>query len=478
MNDVKKPSRNLKYRNTVTRTVPILRINDSINVTKKIERDHKKDLFRKVEQFENESYRDEYYKKEDVHTMIKEIDQDKYSDGDTDTNKEFDYYGRPNKKNNRKIKKQSRFTLLNLLWTFILVAFIVVALLTFVFNSASIFIEPKTINQNISSVISMKNTPDKSSYDIVEIKKEALKTIEKSGVKKVVSKASGDIIIYNNFNNNTQKLVKNTRFESADGKIFRIVDSVTVPAKIGNAPGSVNVKVTADSVGESHNIPSGKFTIPGFKGSPRYTGFYAESKKAMSGGSNSEKIFFAGSDIETSKMEMQAQLRTSILADTSLVKKNKYINAENLLTIVYENNIKALESGADDKLKVTAIGKVILINEDELAKNIASKIYKDYKDEKINFSEKNNLSFTFSSTNSGSVDEALDFNVSGEFSAVFETDSDSISRSLISKENNQNNFNEIMSGFTNIKSATTKIFPPWSNTFPSNYKKINIIPKA
>jgi hypothetical protein len=290
-----------------------LRINDSINVTKKIERDHKKDLFRKVEQFENEAYRDEYYKKEDVHTMVKEIDQDDYDNDELEAEGDFDYYGRPNSKNsNRKIKKQSRLTFLNILWTLILVSFIVICLLTFVFNNANIYIEPKTIEQNISISLNMKNTVEKSTYDMVEIKKEALKTVEKSGVKKVVSKAGGEITIYNNFNNNTQKLVKNTRFESADGKIFRIVDSVTVPAKVGNTQGSVNAKVTADSVGEGYNISVGKFTIPGFKGSPRYNAFYAESKKPMSGGANSEKTFFSSSDIETSKMEMQAELRTSI----------------------------------------------------------------------------------------------------------------------------------------------------------------------
>jgi hypothetical protein len=455
-----------------------LRINDSINVTKKIERDHKKDLFRKVEQFENEAYRDEYYKKEDVYTMVKEIDQDDYDNDELEAESDFDYYGRPNSKNsNRKIKKQSRLTFLNILWTLILVSFIVICLLTFVFNNANIYIEPKNIEQNISISLNMKNTVEKSTYDMVEIKKEALKTVEKSGVKKVVSKAGGEITIYNNFNNNIQKLVKNTRFESADGKIFRIVDSVTVPAKVGNTQGSVNAKVTADSVGEGYNISVGKFTIPGFKGSPRYNAFYAESKKPMSGGANSEKTFFSSSDIETSKMEMQAELRTSILKDVSLVKKDNYINAENLLNIKYEDNIKNLESGLEDKLKVTAIAKVILINKNELTKNIATSVYKDYKNENISFSEKNNLTFSFASGSSKIVEDNIDFVVSGDLSAVFDTDTDAVSKSLASKENNQNNFNDIMSNFTNVKSATTKIFPPWSNTFPSNYKKINIILK-
>jgi hypothetical protein len=161
----------------------------------------------------------------------------------------------------------------------------------------------------------------------------------------------------------------------------------------------------------------------------------------------------------------------------SLVKKDNYINAENLLNIKYEDNIKNLESGLEDKLKVTAIAKVILINKNELTKNIATSVYKDYKNENISFSEKNNLTFSFASGSSKIVEDNIDFVVSGDLSAVFDTDTDAVSKSLASKENNQNNFNDIMSNFTNVKSATTKIFPPWSNTFPSNYKKINIILK-
>ena len=42
-------------------------------------------------------------------------------------------------------------------------------------------------------------------------------------------KASGQIIVYNAYNDNNQKLIKNTRFETPDGKIYRIQASIIVP---------------------------------------------------------------------------------------------------------------------------------------------------------------------------------------------------------------------------------------------------------
>ena len=89
--------------------------------------------------------------------------------------------------------------------------------------------------------------------------------------KEVISKASGYIEIYNAYGAASQKLVAQTRFETKEGKIFRIQNSIIVPgAKMISGsltPSSIRAKVVADSAGEEYNIGSSYFTIPGFKGS-------------------------------------------------------------------------------------------------------------------------------------------------------------------------------------------------------------------
>jgi hypothetical protein len=472
MNDIKKPSRNLKYRNVTTRSVPTLRINDSIPVSKKLAISHTKDIFKRVEDFENENYLKDSEDDDSIDSVIKNKKQVVTSI----KQKDYDYYGRPGSKSREfhnvktlKIKKIFPIIFISLFFLFVLTI-----LLTFVFNSAKLTISSKKIQQEVNQEVTLFNSMEKSDYEIVEIKKEALKDVERSEVKKIVSKASGEIFIYNNFNENSQKLVKNTRFESENGKIFRTVDSVTVPPK----PGFVKVKVTADSVGESYNIRAGKFTIPGFKGSSRYLGFYGESKIDISGGSNSQKSYISKSDLENSKMSMQAELRDLIIKDAKSVSKKDYINAEGLLSFYYENNTSILESDDQQKLKVLAIGKVFLIKKDKLTKLLASKVFTEYGQEEI-YLNKDNFTFSYAqatTTDAKEKDESsINIKVSGFFDGYFQTDKESLVKKLVNKENTQQNFSSLLSEFKSVKSANAKIFPPWINTFPKNYKKIQII---
>ena len=53
--------------------------------------------------------------------------------------------------------------------------------------------------------------------------------VEATAEKEVSQKASGKIIIYNNYSTVSQRLINNTRFEANSGKIYRINSSIVVP---------------------------------------------------------------------------------------------------------------------------------------------------------------------------------------------------------------------------------------------------------
>lgn len=148
-------------------------------------------------------------------------------------------------------------------------------------------------------------------------KKNITQTFPASDKGYVTRKATGKITIYNAFDTNPQTLVANTRFETPDGKIFRITGQVVVPGgtKTGGTltPGSVEANVVADEAGESYNIgPVSRFTIPGFKGSPRYEGFYATSTLAMSGGFVGETKKPTATDISAAREAAKAALLESL----------------------------------------------------------------------------------------------------------------------------------------------------------------------
>lgn len=132
------------------------------------------------------------------------------------------------------------------------------------------------------------------------------------------SKAKGKITISNEFDKEPQPLVATTRFESADGKIFRLIRGVTVPGMSvtdGKAEaGVIEAEVIADESGEAYDIEPSTFTIPGFKGSPKYNKFSAKSKEKMTGGSSeseSKDRAVSASDIARAKEQSEQRFRAS-----------------------------------------------------------------------------------------------------------------------------------------------------------------------
>jgi len=119
-------------------------------------------------------------------------------------------------------------------------------------------------------------------YSLITHTTEASDTITATGRETVEEKASGRIIVYNNHSSATQRLIKNTRFESPEGLIFRINESVEIPGMTKSTdgeivPGVISAEVFADGTGEQYNIDASQFTIPGLKGTDQYEDMYAES---------------------------------------------------------------------------------------------------------------------------------------------------------------------------------------------------------
>ena len=142
-----------------------------------------------------------------------------------------------------------------------------------------------------------------------------------SGKSQVSEKATGKITVYNAYSSQDQTLVATTRFQSPDGKIVRLVNQIIVPgAKIQDGkiiPSSLVADVVADKPGADYNIgPLPKLTIPGFKGTPKFDGFYGTLDMQLSGGFIGVRSVPTASDISLAKSKATATL----LAEKSLVK--------------------------------------------------------------------------------------------------------------------------------------------------------------
>jgi hypothetical protein len=100
-------------------------------------------------------------------------------------------------------------------------------------------------------------------------------------------KAKGKVTFYNEYSPNSQSLVATTRLLSEDGKLFRLVDDVTIPGfkktTEGIEAGIIEADVIASEFGEEYIIGPSTFSIPGFKetNEEKYLKLYAKSEENM-----------------------------------------------------------------------------------------------------------------------------------------------------------------------------------------------------
>jgi len=191
-------------------------------------------------------------------------------------------------------------------------------------------------------------------------------------------KAKGTITIYNEFSSKPQPLVKTTRFLSEDGVLFRLAKNVVVPGVKNKGdekiPGKIDVLVIADKTGKASNIKPTKFSIPGFKGSPKASKIYAVSEDDMSGGSsgNENYAMVTEKDIANAKKEAEKDIDKYVLNE---VKKILKPDVEVLLKNAMKTNITRSEAnsvvGSSVKKMsyfVTTHVIAIVINENDVEK--------------------------------------------------------------------------------------------------------------
>ena len=150
-------------------------------------------------------------------------------------------------------------------------------------------------------------------------------------------KARGTVVIENNYSTDAQPLVATTRLETADGKLFRLVSGVVVPGMTNTGgkkePGAIEASVMADQAGPEYNIDATTFTIPGFKGGPKYAAFSARSAKAMIGGGSgglSDVAVVAKVDLETAEREAKEKAKEDFLGEmrSDLLPDEKVLDEE------------------------------------------------------------------------------------------------------------------------------------------------------
>lgn len=161
--------------------------------------------------------------------------------------------------------------------------------------------------------------------------------------------ATGKITIYNT-SKNEWPLIEQTRFQNADGLVFRIQQSIKVPPASLSEPGKLDIFVIADEtdaygqiIGDRGNITEPtKFFVPGLSETNRQK-VYAESIGAFTGGETITYKMVSEEDIEAARGKMEADLINA--AEEELHKTVLQMNQERNVQLGLLTGPGALEIG-------------------------------------------------------------------------------------------------------------------------------------
>jgi hypothetical protein len=317
-------------------------------------------------------------------------------------------------------------------------------------------------------------------FEIVTLSDEQSRLVAPTGTKEISEKAGGRVIIYNAYSSASQKLLKETRLETTDGKIYRIDVGVTVPGlKTVNGeiiPGSVEVSIHADKAGEQYNVGLSDFSITGFKGDPRYDKFYARSKGEIKGGYVGSVQTASPTAVSSARNELRTAIKESLVRQISSQIPETYILYKDAGNISFETKDDVKNgSGVIVKEKGTYTG--MLLPKDTLAKEIIKEAKYSMKDvSEVVLKNLEGLSFAFEGVDSSetlSQATSIGFTLNGEVTAEAFIDSGKIKKDIAGKPRSE--FNALLANYKGIETATLSMNPFWARYIPTSEDKITIV---
>lgn len=352
----------------------------------------------------------------------------------------------------------------------ILIFFLFLDFIINLFSSVLVKITPvqEFANIDLNLKAQRDSAPADLPFEIVQMEYEENQNIIATGASANGQKASGQIIIYNAYDSSPQVLIKNTRFEAPGGKIYRINDKVSVP---GN--GSVEAVIYADQPGEEYNIGLADFTIPGFKGDPRYEKIYARSKTKMTGGSKNASSFLTENDINKASEGLKSKIKKYLAEKILKQKPGGYVFFSSGLVIDFlENpdNPKKGEIGKEFVFRQKGTATGFLFKEEDFSKEIVKRYLSENNIGKTEIANLNELEFNL--TNHNKENSEISFNLKGKAHFVWKIDSELLLTDLTAI--NGNDYGSVFKKYPAIESAEVIFKPSWWHVVPKNKSRIHL----
>lgn len=340
---------------------------------------------------------------------------------------------------------------------------IIACLLFFVSRTnATITITPKKVNQEVNILIPLA---DSKLATKTQISKTVTKTLPATSEQQVEKQASGKIKIINSHKETPQELVKNTRFQTSNGLIYRIRDSIVVPGYTMNGstvvPGTLEVEVFADSAGEEYNTSNTKFTIPGFSGKEQFEKIIAESVGSIGGGYIGIQKVVSEEAKEQAEKELQEELKKQI--EDTKTQSAEYVLVPNTDTLSF-GDVQDKPEGNSVALSLTATVEAYSFIKKDLASFIGQNSISEASTTDAFDVDMQNLTFSIE-------EEAI--KILGNTQIIWITDLEKLKEDFGGKKRSE--ISGIIDSYKSLEKAKANLSPFWKSRFPSEIKKIEVI---
>lgn len=372
-------------------------------------------------------------------------------------------------------------------WVGAVVAFFLICGIIFsiVFASTVITVRPVTAQVSIAPLTVTANS-NINVLDVVGREIPALKIVTEnaykvsrsaSGKKYLEEPARGTIKIFNVFDSSPQTLVRTTRFVDPDGKIFRLVNTTTVPgAKVQEGkiiPSSVEAEVVADRAGEEYNIQPARFTIPGFKGTPKFGGFYGESSSPMKNGFRGEARVVTAEDIKNGQEEVTRELFAKLRSelDGKIPSGDEFVVLDGARNILVTDLASPKAGARKDEFTIDGRGRaeVVMFKKSDLFSLLGSVLLSS---ERPSIILENPDGVTLKNVRLNAAKGELTFTVEGSATAVRSVQIQEMQSGLAGKTIAR--AEAYLRGRPEITGFAIKIFPFWRWRIPNKIEKIEV----
>jgi len=350
------------------------------------------------------------------------------------------------------------------------------------FTSASVVIEPKTaeVRINVETIAQRGAAPAELHFETISVKKETSVIVTADGEQFVERKASGRIVIYNNYSSSPQRLVKNTRFETPSGLIYRLPQSISVPGRRSEegrlVPGSIETIVYADAGGSEYNIGLSDFTVPGFKNNPgRYKGFYARSKTPMTGGFVGMEKTLSAEKLRSARDGLRSELKIKVVEGVKANLPQGFTLFKDAVFTSFESQPTTAAPGGNIVVQELASSTAVIFNTSEFNVFVAKQSLPQYDGAPVRIDNPEGLKIIVDNTSGAEpllIGDSIRLSLNGTARLVWEVNADKVQSAVAGKRRTESQV--VFLADPGIERARFVIRPFWRSKFPDDPRKIKV----